>query len=502
MTVRQDFKNTFKIFRSLVSQMILFHIFPLFALALLLNSPALAASPNIILCMADDQGWEEVAYNGHPELKTPVLDEMARTGFRFDRFYSAASNCGPTRGSVMTGRHSFRFGQFGPTWAMRPEEITIAEILQNNGYATAHYGKWHLGPVKADAPNNPGNSGFDEWLSHDNFFGIDPPLSRNGAPPETHIGESSEIIVRAAISFIEKAAEKEQPFFTVIWFGSCHGPYEAYEQDRKLYEHLDNEKLPDRYGEITAMDRAIGHLREALREQKVAGDTILWYCSDNGLPAHSWYHPKLNGGKGNLFEGGVRVPAIIEWPNGIKKPANSSVRSVTSDILPTICDVVDLPLPDRILDGISLVPLLHGNMKTRPEPIRFWHYESSPEYQNKRWMDAAGQKGTTPTHSNPATEFRNFHHPVAKTSNFGGDAAIIDDRYKLIVDQSGRHRYEKRTLTPVSTDVTLFDLLEDPAETTNLASSKPEVVKKLTRQLRIWQASVEKSMTGAEYLQN
>ena len=461
---------------------------------------ATAPRPNIILCMADDQGWSEVGYNGHSKQKTPVLDEMARTGFRFDRFY-AAPNCGPTRGSIMTGRNSIRFGQFGPTWSMRPEEITIAEILKLHGYATAHYGKWHLGPVKSGAPNNPGSQGFDEWLSHDNFFEINPPLSRNGAAPEIHQGESSEIIVREAISFIEQAVNRKQPFFTVIWFGSCHGPHIALDKDRQLYDQIDHEnaeKLAHRYGEITAMDRAVGELRSALRKQDAAENTILWYCSDNGEPSNSWYKPMLNGSKGNLFEGGIRVPAIIEWPGGISQPATTSVNSVTSDILPTICDWLDISWPDRILDGVSLVPLIQGRTKERAAPICFWRYGGTDEESNKPWMTPDSQLGTTPTASNPATQFKNYRHPVEK-SEFGGDAAIIDGHYKLIVDTTGRHRKKDDVLTPLDGDVALFDLVADRKETTNIATTHPQRVASMMKQLRLWQASVEHSLTGAEY---
>ena len=449
--------------------------------------------------MADDQGWEEVGYNGHPELRTPVLDEMARTGFRFDRFYSASSNCGPTRGSIMTGRHAFRFGQFGPTWSMRPEEITLAEILQEHGYATGHFGKWHLGPVKAGAPNNPGNSGFIEWISHDNFFGLDPLLSRNGAPPEVYSGESSEIIVREASRFITASVNERKPFFTVIWFGSCHGPYRALEKDRKLYDHVKGDRLPDRYGEITAIDRAMGQLRNTLRDLQVAEQTILWYCSDNGVPHHSRYHSKLNGAKGNLFEGGIRVPGIMEWPGGISTPGHTEVACVTSDILPTLCDILDLPPPNRILDGISLVPVMQGKMKKRPRPIFFWHYDAAAEYDNPPWMEPESQLGTTPTPSTPATQFRNFRHPVARTSNFGGDAAVLAGNYKLIIDRTGRHRNARRTDPPVSSNVSLFDLKNDPGESTSITEQHPETVSRLTQQLHRWQASVEQSMTGSEY---
>jgi len=122
--------------------------------------------PNIVLCMADDQGWGDMAYNGHPVLKTPNFDAMAASTLRFDRFYAAAPVCSPTRGSVMTGRHPNRFGCFKWGHTLRPQEITIAEALKTAGYVTGHFGKWHLGSVRKGSPVNPGASGFDEW-----FFG-------------------------------------------------------------------------------------------------------------------------------------------------------------------------------------------------------------------------------------------------------------------------------------------------------------------------------------------
>ncbi|MCW8925038.1 MAG: sulfatase-like hydrolase/transferase, partial [Xanthomonadales bacterium] len=151
------------------------------ALAFFGQSLATAGQPpNIILLMGDDHAWDETGYNGHPYLQTPVLDEMAATGLRMDRFYSASPVCSPTRGSVLTGRHPNRYGVFSANWSIRPEEISIAHILKQAGYRTGHFGKWHVGPVKQDSPTNPGAMGFDEWLSHDNFFELDPVLSRNG----------------------------------------------------------------------------------------------------------------------------------------------------------------------------------------------------------------------------------------------------------------------------------------------------------------------------------
>ena len=258
-----------------------------------------AALPNVILCMGDDHGWEETGYNGHPHVKTPVLDEMAATGLRFNRFYAAHPSCSPTRGSVMTGRHPNRYGTFAPNWSIRPEEITIAHLLAGAGYRCGHFGKWHLGPVKSDSPTNPGAMGFDQWLSHDNFFELNPSLSRSGGPPQEFPGESSEIIVDEAIRFMQAGAGDGKPFFVVLWFGSPHEPYSGLKDDLAIYDDLperyndrevrltSNETgsavrrplgdvLRERYAEITAMDRAMGKLRDALDQQGVRENTIFW----------------------------------------------------------------------------------------------------------------------------------------------------------------------------------------------------------------------------------
>ncbi|MFP6574850.1 MAG: sulfatase-like hydrolase/transferase, partial [Pirellulaceae bacterium] len=145
--------------------------------------------PNIVLVMADDQGWGDMAYYGHPHLKTPNFDEAAATGLRFDRFYAAAPVCSPTRASVMTGRHPNRMGVFKWGYPMRPQETTIAEALKAAGYTTAHFGKWHLGSVRKTSLANPGQNGFDYWLSAPNFYDNDAVLSQQGVAVQTK-GES------------------------------------------------------------------------------------------------------------------------------------------------------------------------------------------------------------------------------------------------------------------------------------------------------------------------
>lgn len=479
-----------------------------FCLAAFVSALPAVPRPNVVLMMADDQGWGETGYNGHPHVKTPVLDEMARTALRLDRFYAASPVCSPTRASVMTGRHANRSGAFAPNWSTRPEEITLAQILKQAGYRTGHFGKWHLGAVKMESPLNPGRMGFDEYLSHDNFFEMNPPLSRNGAPPEIHPGESSEIVVAEAVRFMNQVRAERMPFFIVIWFGSPHGPYSGTDKDLAPYQKL-GLPIGARFAEITAMDRAIGRFRAALRETGVAADTLLWFNSDNGITGENLpgnQHGLLfNGGwrgrKGQIHEGGLRVPAIIEWPAVIRSPRASSVPCVTSDILPTILDIAGLkhPAPARPLDGISLRALIEGGAMTeRPAPIGFWKYNAGGERANGRWVSEELSRGTTPTTKNPAIDFTNFKHPVARTENFGGEAAWTDNRFKLVVTAGAGGRKGRKQAAGAGS-AQLFDLLADPRETQDIAAQHPEVVKRMTAELHAWQRSVERSLSGADY---
>jgi arylsulfatase A-like enzyme len=477
-----------------------------------------AEQPNIVLLMGDDHGWDETAYNGHPYLKTPVLDEMAATGLRLDRFYSASPVCSPTRGSVITGRHPNRYGTFSAGWSIRPEEIGIAHILREASYASGHFGKWHLGPVKAESPTNPGAMGFEEWVSHDNFFEMNPYLSRNGGPPELFKGESSEILVAEAIRFIDRAKRSGRSFFVVIWFGSPHEPYSGLAQDLALYDNLpmryqerlvdltsnetgrpvqrpQREVLRERFAEITAMDRAIGQMRDYLGGEGLRQNTLLWYCGDNGTPQEGNATVPFRGEKGRVYEGGVRVPSVLEWPERIPKPRVSDVNTVTSDMLPTLCDIVGQPLPNRPLDGISLKPLFDGKMTERPSPIGFWNGRArrEPGFTPKPYIDLELQKGTTPLvklAGNIATRnFHNFHHPDIQEQDFGGPRAILDNRYKLVIDGESTRETVRE----------LFDVRNDPAEKNNLINTQPEIAQKLEQQLRDWQQSVLESLTGADY---
>ncbi len=468
--------------------------------------------PNIVLLMGDDHGWHETGYNGHPHVTTPVLDDMAASGLVLHRFYSAAPVCSPTRGSVITGRHPNRYGTFGANWSIRPEEIGIAEILSRAGYACGHFGKWHLGPVKAGSPTNPGAFGFEEWLSHDNFFEMNPMLSFNGGPPEKYSGEGSQVVVDAAVRFIDRARQSARPFLVVVWFGSPHEPYSGTEDDLDAYADLPpalqessaritsmatglpttvrlDRVLQARYAEITAMDRAVGSLREHLKGAQLRENTLLWYCSDNGAPSEASLASPLRASKGAVYEGGVRVPSVIEWPRRIARPRESSVNAVTSDVLPTLCEVAGQAIPDRPIDGVSLLPLLDGSMTRRTEPICFWRFRNAGTGSPAPYIDPDLQTGTTPLVKSMdgrlTRNFRNFRYPRVLDTDYSGERAILDNRYKLVVDGGGATE--------------LFDIREDQEESRSVAGEQPERVADLGRRLRDWQESVLESLTGTDY---
>jgi len=462
-----------------------------FILGLLLAKPSPAAPPNFVLCMADDQGWGDMAYNGHPALKTPVFDELAKTAWRFDRFYAAAPVCSPTRASVMTGRTPNRMGTFSWGWTLRPQEITVAEALKTAGYATGHFGKWHLGSLRADSPVSPGNSGFDTWLSSPNFFEIDPWMCDNGKAVQLE-GEGSEVIVARALKFIEQQQQGGKPFLAVIWFGSPHNPHVGTEQDLALYQDQPK-KQRNFLAEITAMDRAMGQLRAGLRKLDAAENTLLWYCSDNGaIPEGST--GGLRGKKGNLYEGGLRVPALMEWPARLKDHRRIDVPCCTVDIYPTLIELAGAKVAKQpVLDGISLVPLLDGQLPKRNKPIGFWDYairglpaKSSDLLKELAAEQAAGQqRPAAEAEPIPAEQLRTDY----RDDTFPRHSAWLDGDWKLhrIEPPNGALRWE------------LYNLKDDEKETTDLLTKEPARTAKMQTELHAWLKSVVASLNGADY---
>ncbi|MFM1770122.1 MAG: hypothetical protein RJA22_2651 [Verrucomicrobiota bacterium] len=414
------------------------------------------ARPNVILCMTDDQGWGDVGYNGLKRIKTPNLDAMAAAGLRFNRFY-AQQSCSPTRASVMTGRHPNRMGVFWPGMKLRREELTIAQAVKQAGYATGHFGKWHLngvaGPGKvmpnAD-PLAPQNCGFDESFSVSNYFETNSTFGRQGIPEKTR-GDGSDVIVDEALKFIARAAGQKKPFLAVVWFGSPHAPHQPLPDDLKAAGGSAY------YGEIVAVDRSMGTLRAGLRRLGLADNTMLCFSSDNG----GWLDPAkpdahgtnrdLRGRKGDMWEGGIRVPGLIEWPARIR-PAVTEIPAGVVDLFPTLVELLQIRLAHPVpLDGISLLPLLDGRMQARPQPMGFWQF-------------AGNQQNLTPN---------------------SGPSAWVDNQYKLV--KTKPNQWE------------LYDLVADRPESTNLAAAHPAVVSRMKAELEQWHQSVIRSYQGGDY---
>ena len=428
-------------------------------LLLLLPFAALAAkptTPNVILVMADDQGWGETGYYNHPVLKTPNLDAMAANGLRFDRFYAGGPVCSPTRATVLTGRSHDRTGVFDHGYALRDQEKTLAKAMKKVGYATAHFGKWHLNglrgpgvPILGNDSHGPGPFGFDKWLSVTNFFDLNPVMSRQGKFEELE-GDSSEIIVNEALKFITMQAKANKPFFAVIWYGTPHSPWMALDADKKAFTEL-NTKAQEHYGELVAMDRSIGTLRKGLRELAVEKNTLLWFTSDNGgLPG---FKPSTTGGlrdfKGSMYEGGLRVPAIIEWPKTITDARATRYPAGAVDIFPTIAEIAKLPASAMLQpqDGLSLAPLMAGEIAMRRKPLPF--------------------------HSR-------------------GRAALIDNDYKII-------SFPRNPKRKKPARVELYNLARDTAESNNLIEQEPEIAKRMRSRLRQSVKSIAASVTGSDY---
>ena len=437
--------------------------------------------PNIILCMADDLGWGDPGFNGNSMIKTPHLDRMAKAGMRFTRFYSGAPVCSPTRGSCLTGRHPYRYGIFfANSGHMRKEEITLAEALKTQGYTTGHFGKWHLGTLLPDYSGKgpgrkprenymtPGMSGFDEWFSTEYAVATwDPydPAAFHGKKKDFDVralywhngnniteglkGDDSRIIMDRAIPFIRKAVEDNNPYVAVIRFHAPHAPVVAGPQYRAMYSQY-SEDEQHYYGCITALDEQVGRLRGELRALGVADNTMLWFCSDNGPEGKDGKTGRYRGSAGpfrgrkrSLLEGGVRVPGLLEWPSMVKTGRVTDIPCSTSDYFPTVLDVLGFQMkgqPEPI-DGVSLVSLIEGKMTERPLPIGF--------------------------------ESRN-------------QVSLTDNRYKIYSSDKGN-------------SYLLFDLLEDPGETQNLAAEKPHIVKAMKTELDKWRVSCENSLAGKDY---
>jgi arylsulfatase A len=356
--------------------------------------------PNIVVVLADDLGYGDLACYGHPAVRTPHLDRLAREGLRLTSCYSAAANCSPARCGLMTGRTPYRAGihnwipMLSPMH-LRAEEVTIATLLKNAGYSTCHSGKWHLnGMFNLPGQPQPGDHGFEHWFStqnnclpnHRNPYNFVRSDSvgglRVGIPVGPVEGYAAQLVADEAIRWLREGRDKSKPFFLYVCFHEPHEPIRTDPRFASFYDLPDDPSRAAYYGNITQMDDACGRLLAALEELKLADETLVWFTSDNGPARTKWHNAGSSGPlrefKGHLYEGGIRVPGIIRWPGRVKAGSTSDEPVCGIDLLPTLCEITGLKPPaSRALDGTSILPLLEGRELSRDKPL-YWQFNFAP----------------------------------------------------------------------------------------------------------------------------
>lgn len=415
-----------------------------------LEAEAATNRPNIIFVVADDMGWRDTGYSGNTIAKTPNLDEMASVGLRFENFFSAHGTCSPGRMAILTGRTPLRAKMVTTVGPMQAGEVTVAQVLKSAGYQTGHFGKWGVGTGET----HPLKVGFDEALWSKGFYENNAMffVGQNREKTLKLNGESSVATMKLAVQFIEKRAERNQPFFVQISFGSPHGPHVAAEEFKQLYPDLP-EKDQHFWGEISGLDAAVGLLRREIRRLKIANNTLLWFVSDNGgISEESGIERK-----GRI---GSRTIGLLEWPAKLPEPMSTGIPVCHTDMYPTILDIVGVKMQYQpVIDGVSILPLIEGKMEHRPKPLGF----TSGRYADKE--------------------------DLTKCEVLTG--VWIDRRYMLRVVPPDKRRKEER--------VTLHDIFADPAQEHDLAGKHPEKVKAMLKELEQWRETVKESFAGKDY---
>lgn len=380
--------------------------------------------PNVLIIMTDDQGYGDLGITGNPHVKTPVIDAFARKNIRFNNFY-VSPVCAPTRSSLMTGRYSLRTGirdTYNGGAIMAANEVTIAEMLKQADYKTGIFGKWHLGD---NYPSRPSDQGFDESLIHlsggmgqpgdfttyfqgDRSY-FDPVLWHNNEK-QAYKGYCSDIFTENAIDFI--AENKDNPFFCYLSFNAPHTPLQVPDFYYQLYKDIDpskgfeEDKLPfvkmteknkedarKVYAMVTNIDDNMRRLLKKLDELNISDNTIVIFMTDNG-PQQIRYVGGLRGRKGSVYQGGVRVPFYFRYPAFSRGNKDISTTAAHFDVLPTLSELCNVELPkNRIIDGKSLVPLIHTKkVDWAGRSLFFYWTRRYPELYNNIAFQKGGYK--------------------------------------------------------------------------------------------------------------
>lgn len=395
--------------------------------------------PNVILVLTDDQGYGDLSIHLNDSVDTPVLDQFAAGGARLDNFY-VSPLCAPTRASLLTGRYHLRTGTYWVTKGtetMRSEEVTLAEVFKANNYATGCFGKWHNG---AHYPYNPLGQGFDRFVGFcgghwSNYF--DPPLQDQDSMIQEK-GFITDVLTDYAMNFITE--NKDKPFFCYIPYNVPHAPFQVPDQYFDKYKAKGiSDKNAAVYGMCENVDDNIGRIQQKLEELELTENTIFIYLTDNG-PNGDRFNGGMRGRKAQVHEGGVRVPCFIRWPGKIE--AGTMIKDLAAhiDLMPTLIDLCKIKAPRMPpSDGVSLAKLLLGKQKTIAKRPIFTHVSYNTEI--KPWP-----------------------------------GALRNETHRFVIKKEGEPE--------------LYDMVNDPAETNNLAVAQSQLTANLQRAYMEWYEEV------------
>jgi len=355
-----------------------------------------AAPPNILLILADDLGYADVGFHGSKEIPTPNLDRLAKRSVRCTSGYVSHPFCSPTRAGLMAGRYQQRFGhENNPAWLPEDPKVglplsqtTLPQVLKTAGYTTGAVGKWHLGAHPSFHPNKRGFEDYFGALGGGHSYlpqakgGVEYsiPLDRNGQP-ESHTEYLTDMFGREAVSFVER--NREKPWFLYLAFNAPHTPLQATENYVDRIKGITDEKRRTYAAMIVAMDDAIGQVLKQLDTLKQTENTLIFFFSDNGGPsfANASSNAPLHGDKGQVFEGGIRVPFLVSWPAKLPQGKDYDQPVTSLDVFATAAALADAKVPAGVkLDGVNLIPFLAGEKKSAPHEALFWRTGGGASY--------------------------------------------------------------------------------------------------------------------------
>jgi arylsulfatase A-like enzyme len=436
---------------------------------------AAAPRPNILVIVADDLGYGELGCQGHNDVPTPHIDSIARNGVRFTSGYVSCPVCSPTRAGLMTGRYQQRFGhEFNPgpvddasdRFGLVRDEKTLAERLKAAGYATGMVGKWHLGTKEGLRPTE---RGFDEFFG---FLGGAHPYLGERRRRNNEVMRGSERVSepayltdafgREAVAFIDH--HKSEPFFLYLAFNAVHAPLQATGDYRKRFPKVKDEKRQTFSAMLSAMDDAVGAVLAKLHASELDENTLIFFISDNGgpTPQTTSRNDPLRGTKTTTWEGGIRIPYIIQWKGHLPAGKVDDRPVISLDIHPTALAAAGVTAqPEKKLDGVNLLPFLDGTSKNPPHEFLFWRFGNQMAVRKGDW------KLTEAAPRPPA----------------GSPAAAQDDA-------EARQLLRRRRRPARATTAQLFNLAQDIGESRDLSADHPDTVKELMDAWQQWNSEL------------